>query len=82
MAEESKVAGSRVIQLTRQEQFNVHVSFEEVTDPHTPEDQLEDVTNEIFESLGELTGCQMLCKPELELFETMSSFEVLDEKMD
>jgi len=79
MAEESKVAGSsRVIQLTRQEQFNVHVSFEEVTDPYTPEDQLEDVTNEIFESLGKLTGCQMLCKPELELFDTMSSFEVMD----
>ena len=35
MAEESKA--QRVLKLTRQEQFNVLTSFEEETDPHTPD---------------------------------------------
>ena len=46
-----------------------------------PED-LEDVTDLIFGGLKDLSGCQMLCKPEMELFDTMSSFEVMDPKMD
>jgi len=42
MAEETKT--TKVIQLTRQEVFDVHQSFEESTEPVTPADQLEDVT--------------------------------------
>jgi len=43
---------------------------------------LEDVTDEIFGSLNFLSGLQMLCKDELDLFDTMSCFEVMDHKMD
>ena len=46
-----------------------------------PED-LEDVTDLIFSGIKDLSGCQMLCKPDLDLFDTMSSFEVMDPKMD
>ena len=46
-----------------------------------PED-LEDVTDLIFDSLKDLSGCQMLCKPDLDMFDTMSCFEVMDAKMD
>ena len=58
------------------------MSFEESTEPITPDDQLEDVTEEIFGALSGLERCQMLCRPDLELFDTMSCFEVLDRKMD
>ena len=40
------------------------------------------MTEEIFGALGNLSECQMLCKPELSLFDTMSCFEVMDPKMD
>ena len=46
-----------------------------------PED-LEDVTDLIFSGVKDLSGCQMLCKPDLDLFDTMSCFEVMDPKMD
>ena len=48
----------------------------------TPDDQLEDVTEEIFGALQSLSGCQMLCKPDLDMLDTMNCFEVLDPKMD
>ena len=57
-------------------------SFEESTEPISPQDELEDVTEEIFGALGNLEGCQMLCKPSMDLFGTMSCFEVMDPKMD
>jgi len=56
MAEESKTT-PKVIQLSRREQFEVLASFEESTEPLTPDDQLEDITQEIFETLNCLTGC-------------------------
>jgi hypothetical protein len=43
---------------------------------------LEDVTELIFKSTEHLTGMQMLCKPTLDLFDTMNSFEVMHDKMD
>ena len=81
MAEESK-SQQRVIKLTRREHFEVFASFDESTEPVTPDDQLEDVTDDIFGALELLGGCQMLCKPELDMFDTMSCFEVMDKKMD
>ena len=56
--------------------------FEESTEVETEAGELEDVTDLIFESVQNLTGCQMLCKPDLDLFDTMSCFEVMDPKMD
>ena len=40
------------------------------------------MTEEIFGALGSLTDCQMLCKPDLDLYDTMSCFECMDPKMD
>ena len=57
-------------------------TFEDEVDVETPADQLEDVTEDIFKSLEKLSGTQMLCKPSLDLFDSMSSFEAMDPKMD
>ena len=47
------------------------------------EAELEDITEELFDSIKELKGCQMLCNPDkLDLEETMSAFEVGCPKMD
>lgn len=40
------------------------------------------MTEEIFDALKNLNGCEMLCKPDLSLFDTMSCFEVMDLQMD
>lgn len=48
----------------------------------TQDADLEDVTDEIFSALSGLKGTEILCKPDLELFDTMSCFEVMDPKMD
>ena len=79
MTEETK---PRVIQLTRTEQWDVHASFEESTNPITPDDQLEDVTDEIFGAATSLGGLQMLCKEEFSLFDTLACFEICDAKND
>ena len=36
----------------------------------------------MFSTVGKLEGIQMLCKPSLDLNETMSSFECMHPKMD
>ena len=38
MAEESTASSTRVLNLTRKEQFNILASFEETDDPFTPDD--------------------------------------------
>ena len=58
------------------------LTFEDQTDVETPSEQLEDITSEIFESLTRLKDTQMLCKPTLDLFDSMSSIEIMDPKMD
>ena len=73
---------STLIELTRREVYQVMLTFEDQTDVETPSEQLEDITSEIFESLTRLKGTQMLCKPTLDLFDSMSSIEIMDPKMD
>jgi hypothetical protein len=46
------------------------------------EQELEDITEELFSTLGELKGCQMLCKEDMDLYDSMSAFEVNCPKMD
>ncbi len=58
------------------------MSWEELSDLETGADELEDVTDLIFKSTEQLKGLQMLCKPTLDLFDTMNSFEVMHDKMD
>lgn len=70
------------VQLTRREIYTAMLSFEEVHDVETSEDQLEDITELLFSTTNQLEGTQMLCKDNLDLFETMSCFEVMDPKMD
>ena len=57
-------------------------SWEEIEDIETDPCDLEDVTDLIFSATAKLSGLQMLCLPQLEFFDTMSSFEVMDAKMD
>lgn len=57
------------------------VDFEKVEVP-TPEEQLEDVTDQIFNALEHLNDCEFLAKPDFDLNETMSAFESMDPKMD
>jgi len=73
---------SNTITLTRREQYMVFQEFEEEKDVYTKPEELEDVTDLIFGTLKTLKGTQMLCKPELDLYDTMSCFEVMDPKMD
>lgn len=68
--------------MTRREVYTTMLQFEEQGDVHTAADQLEDITSLIFDTVGKLEGTQMLCKDNLDLFETMSCFEVMDPKMD
>ena len=58
------------------------LTFEDETEIETPSDQLVDITSDVFASLTKLTGTQMLCKPTLDLFDSMSSIEVMHPKMD
>jgi len=46
------------------------------------DDQLVDVTHEIYDCLSELKGCQMFCKDDFDLNDSMSAFEVMCPKMD
>ena len=70
------------VQLSRKESYEVLNNFEELKDVETEEKDLEDVTELIFDQLKTLKGCQMICKPDLDLYDTMSCFEVMDAKMD
>ena len=45
-----------MIALTRREVYNTMLTFEKEPDVHTPQDQLEDITAELFDSVGGLTG--------------------------
>jgi len=47
---------SEFVKLTRREVYQVIATFEEEVDVETPSDQLEDITEEIFESLTKLSG--------------------------
>lgn len=73
---------SDFIQLTRREVYQAMCTFEEELVVDTPETELEDITEQLFGHLSKLEGTQMICKPTLDLFDTMSSFEVMDPKMD
>ena len=79
MEEETKTGD---IQLTRTKQQCILQYFEESKDPVTPEDCLEDVTNEIFEAATSLDGTQMLCRQDFNLFDTLACFEVMDAQQD
>jgi len=46
------------------------------------DDELVDITDEIYDCLSELNVCQMLCKDEFDLNDSMSAFEVMCPKMD
>lgn len=50
--------------------------------PEVDQGDLEDVTDLVFSALDHLKDCELLAKPDFDLFETMSSFEVMDPKMD
>ena len=76
MAENNKV------HLTRREIYEVMTSFEEEAEVDTSPDQLEDITSDLFQTLTVLEGTQMLCNPNFDLNDSMSSFEVMDPKMD
>ena len=75
-------AQQKTITLSRREQFEILQSFEEENDICTNDKDLEDVTEEIFGVLGHLERCEMLCKTDMDLFDTMSCIEVMDPKMD
>jgi hypothetical protein len=67
------------VSLTRREIYHTMVSFE---DHLTSDGGLEDITELVFSTAIKLEGTQMLCKPSLDLCETMSSFECMHPKMD
>ena len=69
-----------LVALSRREVYQTMMSFEEHT---TDDDGLEDITELVFSTATtKLEGTQMLCKPQLDLNETMSSFECMHPKMD
>jgi hypothetical protein len=71
----------KFMQLSRRDVYQLMLKLES-EDPTPASDDLEDITQEIKEGVKSLTGIQMLCKPNLDLNETMSSFEVMHPKMD
>ena len=65
--------------LTRREVYMAMLTLED----HSPEEEtLIDITDELFSTAQTLQGTQMICKPNLDLFDTMSCFEVMHPKMD
>ena len=70
------------LQLTKREIQQIMADFEDESDVETDANELEDVTDFIMDSVQHLTGTQMLCRPGLDLADTMSCFEVMDPKMD
>ena len=68
------------MELSRQDTYRIIANFEETQDVDSAE--LEDITEELFLTLDSLNGTQMLCRPDFDLNETMSAFEVCCPKMD
>ncbi|TNV82654.1 hypothetical protein FGO68_gene7836 [Halteria grandinella] len=67
--------------LTRRDVYNLMIELES-QDPHSPDADLEDVTDLVFSALDCLSDCDFLAKPNFDLNETMSAFEAMDPKMD
>lgn len=65
--------------LTRREVYLAMLTLED----HSPDaESLVDITEELFGAVQSLKGTEMICKPNLDLFDTMSCFEVMHPKMD
>lgn len=69
--------------VTRKDIFNIMQLFETQQVQEVNEDDFEDLTQAIFDAVdNQLKDNEMICSPDFDFEETMTSFELMDDKMD
>ena len=70
-------------EVTRKDIYTMMMMFEQTPVVEVNDDDFEDLTQEIFNAVdNHLNDIEMICDPKFNFEETMTSFELMDEKMD